>query len=73
MKKYAQSVPTKSSFSDSSQLSAQEEGCKLDRNKYRQEHGLVVWDDKGKAPVPDPFEHFEDIPGLKEVQINAFL
>ena len=45
---------------------------RADTNKYRQHHGLVVWDEKGKAQVPNPMENFNDLPGLKDVQMNKF-
>lgn len=70
VKSYAQSEPSKSSFGNSTD--DLERYKHADTNTYRQQHGLVVWDDKGKAPVPDPMEKFNDLPGLKDVQLKKF-
>lgn len=70
--KYVQTVKTKLSLMDSTQSNIMIEKRNADQNKYRQEHGLVAWDDKGDSVIPDPYEHFEDFPGLKDNEINAF-
>ena len=43
-----------------------------DRNLYRKQHGLTAWDKYGNGEIPEPFQRFEDFPGLADAQLNAF-
>merc|ERR1719354_475985 len=50
-----------------------------DHNRYRNTHGLTVMDRAaqyaGRNPVssvPDPYERFEDFPGITQSQLNSF-
>ncbi|XP_023327112.1 DEAD-box ATP-dependent RNA helicase 30 isoform X2 [Eurytemora carolleeae] len=49
-----------------------------DTNQYRLEHGLTVFDrsasqSEGLSLVPDPFQRFQDFPGITPQQLNCFL
>ena len=44
-----------------------------DTNPYRQQHGLMVWDaSEPDAPVPDPYQQFEDFRGISNQLLNRF-
>ena len=44
-----------------------------DSNPYRRQHGLVVWDaSQPDAPVPEPYQNFEDFRGISNQLLNRF-
>ena len=44
-----------------------------DLNPYRTQHGLLVWDASDPdAPVPDPYERFEDFRGMSPQMLQSF-
>merc|ERR1719402_1823264 len=46
---------------------------KEDLNPYRTQHGLLVWDASDPdAPVPDPYERFEDFRGMSPQMLQSF-
>ena len=74
-KNYAANVPKYQSM-----RSAESGGDNLpqappDTNQYRQQHSLTVFDSANPESirsVPEPYQKFEDFPGLSQQQLNSF-
>ena len=81
-KQYVKSVPkTMPPRAGSGAPGAQEGGPPAiqDSNRYRQRHGLVVWDGSmehsgvdAATVIPPPYENFHDFEGLSRAQLDCF-